>query len=129
MLDTPVPIRSLKLCNIGPGYYLDGRPRREFQVLLAPPPPPADRVQSFQTLFVSIKWLRPVSTTKKLKIQWFVDLFRAALFMFICLHLRWIVQINCNKQCLLWDWKESYLLPHCSRNQGKLSTLPAWMSL
>ena len=26
MLDTPVPIRSLKLSNIGPGYYLDGRP-------------------------------------------------------------------------------------------------------
>jgi hypothetical protein len=56
MLDTPVPIRTLKLSNIGPGYYLDGRPFREFQVLLAPIPlPPADRVQSFQTLFVSIK--------------------------------------------------------------------------
>jgi hypothetical protein len=26
MLDTPVPIRSLKLSNIGSGYYLDGRP-------------------------------------------------------------------------------------------------------
>ncbi len=26
MLNTPVPIRSLKLSNIGPGYYLDGRP-------------------------------------------------------------------------------------------------------
>jgi hypothetical protein len=58
MLDTPVPIQTLKLSNIGPGYYLDGRPSREFQVLLAPiplPPPPAVRVQSFQTLFVSIK--------------------------------------------------------------------------
>jgi hypothetical protein len=60
MLDTPVPIRTLKLSNIGPGYYLDGKPYREFQVLLAPIPlppplPPADRVQSFQTLFVSIK--------------------------------------------------------------------------
>jgi hypothetical protein len=43
MLDTPVPIRTLKLSNIGPGYYLDGRPSREFQVLLVPfplPPPP-----------------------------------------------------------------------------------------
>ncbi len=62
MLDTPVPIWTLKLSNIGPEYYLDGRPFREFQVLLAPiplPPSPADRVQSFQTLFVSIKWLRP----------------------------------------------------------------------
>ncbi len=28
------------------------------------PPPPADRVQSFQTLFVSIKWLRPAETKK-----------------------------------------------------------------
>jgi hypothetical protein len=58
MLDTPVPIRTLKLSNIGPGYYLDGRPFREFQVLLAHiplPRPPVDSVQSFQTLFVSIK--------------------------------------------------------------------------
>ncbi len=38
MLDTPVPIRTLKLSNIGPGYYLDERPFREFQVLLAPIP-------------------------------------------------------------------------------------------
>ncbi len=30
------------------------------------PPPPADRVQSFQTLFVSIKWLRPAETNKQL---------------------------------------------------------------
>ncbi len=68
MLDTPVPIRTLKLSNIGPGYYLDRRPSREFQVLLVPIPlPPADRVQSFQTLFVSIKWFRP-SETKKSKL-------------------------------------------------------------
>ncbi len=40
MLDTPVPNRTLKLSNIGPGDYLDGRPFREFQVLLAPPPSP-----------------------------------------------------------------------------------------
>ncbi len=53
MLDTPVPIRTLKLSNIGLGYYLDGRSFREFQVLLAPIPlPPADRVQSFQTLYL-----------------------------------------------------------------------------
>ncbi len=66
MLDTPVPIQTLKLSNIGPGYYLDGRPFREFQVLLVPIPlPPVDRVQSFQTLFVSIKWLRPAETNKK----------------------------------------------------------------
>ncbi len=66
MLDTPVPIQTLKLNNIGPGHYLDGRPFREFQVLLAPfPLPRADRVQSFQTLFVSIKWLRPAETKKK----------------------------------------------------------------
>jgi hypothetical protein len=30
-----------------------------------PPLPPADRVQSFQTLFVSIKWLGPAETKKK----------------------------------------------------------------
>ncbi len=66
MLDTSVPIRTLKLSNIGPGYYLDGRPSREFQVLLAPIPlPHADREQSFQTLFVSIKWLGPAETKKK----------------------------------------------------------------
>jgi hypothetical protein len=40
MLDTPVPIRTQKLSNIGPGYYMDGRPSRKFQVLLAPPPSP-----------------------------------------------------------------------------------------
>ncbi len=40
MLDTPVPNRTLKLSNIGPGYYLDGRPFGEFQVLLAPIPLP-----------------------------------------------------------------------------------------
>jgi hypothetical protein len=43
MLDTPVPIRILELNNIGPGYHLDGRPSREFLVLLVPitlsPPP------------------------------------------------------------------------------------------
>jgi hypothetical protein len=38
MLDTPVPIRTLKLSSIGPVYYLDGRPFKEFQVLLAPIP-------------------------------------------------------------------------------------------
>jgi hypothetical protein len=64
MLDTPVPIRSLKLSNIGPGYYLDGRPLQGFSGSAGTSPPPADRVQSFQTLFVSIKWLRPVSTKK-----------------------------------------------------------------
>ncbi len=33
-LDTPVPIRTLKLSNIGPGQYLDRRPSKEFQALL-----------------------------------------------------------------------------------------------
>jgi hypothetical protein len=50
MLDTPVPIRTLKLRNIGPGYYLNGRPFREFQVLLAPiplPPPPCGQSTVF----------------------------------------------------------------------------------
>ncbi len=50
MLDTPVPIWTLKLSNIGPGYYLDGRPSREFQVLLAPiplPPPPCGQSTVF----------------------------------------------------------------------------------
>ena len=27
MLVTPVPIKTLKLSNIGPGEYMDGRPR------------------------------------------------------------------------------------------------------
>jgi hypothetical protein len=46
MLDTPVPFQTMKLSNIGPGYYLDGRPFREIQVLLVhnPLPPPVDRV-------------------------------------------------------------------------------------
>jgi hypothetical protein len=49
MLDTPVPIQTLKLSNIGLGYYLDGRPFREFQVLLAniPPPPPCGQSTVF----------------------------------------------------------------------------------
>ncbi len=45
MLDTPVPIRTLKLSNIGPGYYLDGRPFREIQVLLVPIPLPLLRTE------------------------------------------------------------------------------------
>jgi hypothetical protein len=69
MLDTPVPIRTLKISNIGPGYYLDGRAFREFQVLLAPIPlPPADRVQSFQTLFVSINDWDPLKQKKTLTV-------------------------------------------------------------
>jgi hypothetical protein len=49
MLDTPVPIRTLKVSNIGPGYYLDGRPFREFQVLLAPIPfPPCGQSSLFR---------------------------------------------------------------------------------
>ncbi len=57
MLDTPVPSRSLKLSNIGPGYYLDGRALQGISgsAGTSTPPPPADRVQSSQTLFVSIK--------------------------------------------------------------------------
>ncbi len=51
MLDAPVPIRSLKLSNIGPGYYLDGGPLQGISGSAGTsPPPPADRVQSFQTL-------------------------------------------------------------------------------
>jgi hypothetical protein len=38
MLDTPVPIKTLKLSNIGFEKYLDWRPSREFQVLMDPPP-------------------------------------------------------------------------------------------
>jgi hypothetical protein len=37
MADTPVPIRTLKLRNIGPGEYLNGRPSKELQVPLVPP--------------------------------------------------------------------------------------------
>jgi hypothetical protein len=68
MLDTPVPIRTLKLINSGPGYYLDGRPFREFQVLLVPiplPPSPLRTEYSLFRLFVSIKRLRPAETKKK----------------------------------------------------------------
>jgi hypothetical protein len=54
MLDTPVPIGTLKLSNIGPGYYLDGRHSRLQGISGSAgtyplPPPSADRVQSFQT--------------------------------------------------------------------------------
>ncbi len=67
MLDTPVPIWTLKLSNIGPGYYLDGRPFREFQVLLAPyPPPPSPCGQStvFSDSLCLNQWLRPAETKK-----------------------------------------------------------------
>ncbi len=40
IVQATVHIRTLKLSNIGPGYYLYGRPSRKFQVLLAPIPPP-----------------------------------------------------------------------------------------
>ncbi len=65
MLDTPVPIRTMKLSNIGPGYYLDGRPFREFQVLLAPIPLP---LQTEYSLFrLSLPQLRPAEPKKKKK--------------------------------------------------------------
>jgi hypothetical protein len=49
-------IRTMKLSNIGPGDYLDGVGIQGIPGSAGTyPPPPADRVQSFQTLFVSIK--------------------------------------------------------------------------
>jgi hypothetical protein len=54
MLDTPVPIQSMKLSNIGPGYYLGGIPLPGISGS-AGTSPPGDRVQSFQTLYVAIK--------------------------------------------------------------------------
>ncbi len=71
MLDTSVSIRTMKLSNSGPGYCLDGRPSREFQVLLATHPPPSPPCRQSTVLPDSLCLNQVIETrTNKKKQLW-----------------------------------------------------------
>ncbi len=99
MLDTPVPIQSLKLINIVPGFYLDGRPLQGISGSAGTSPPLWIEYSLFRlSLSQSSDWdpyqqknTRPCCWQWKLeeKINFLLKLLHSAEMPYLLDHLHW----------------------------------------